>query len=53
MLRKIARAGSPELCTGEIWLGRQLILDMRTHQSTQAGIGLVPEDRRITRGLAV
>jgi len=52
-LRTIARAGSPELHKGEIWLDRQPLHDMKAHQAAQAGIGLVPEDRRIIQGLTV
>jgi len=38
---------------GEIWLDRQPLHDMKAHQAAQAGIGLVPEDRRIIQGLTV
>jgi branched-chain amino acid transport system ATP-binding protein len=52
-LRAIARAGSPELHQGEIWLQGQPIHPMKDHEAARAGIALVPEDRRIIGGLTV
>ena len=52
-LRAIARAGSPEVRHGEIWLDHQPLHEMASHQAAAAGIGLVPEDRRIIPGLTV
>jgi branched-chain amino acid transport system ATP-binding protein len=52
-LRSIARAGTPELRTGEIWLEGQPLHRMRAHQAAQLGVSLVPEDRRIIPGLTV
>ncbi len=52
-LRAIARLASPELRHGEVWLDHQPLHNMKAHQASQAGIGLVPEDRRIIAGLTV
>ena len=52
-LRSIARLADPELKSGEIWLDHQPIHDMKSYQASQAGVGLVPEDRRIIQGLTV
>lgn len=52
-LRAIARLADPELKTGEIWLDHQPIHEMKSFEASQAGIGLVPEDRRIIQGLTV
>ena len=52
-LRTIARAGSPDLRHGEIWLDHQPIHAMKAHEASAAGIGLVPEDRRIIPCLTV
>lgn len=52
-LRAIARAGSPEVRHGEIWLDHQPLHEMQSYQAAAAGIGLVPEDRRIIPGLTV
>ena len=52
-LRTIARLDNPELRHGEIWLDHQPLHEMRAHQAAQAGIALVPEDRRIIAGLTV
>lgn len=52
-LRTIARLGNPELRHGELWLDHQPLHSMESHQAAQAGIGLVPEDRRIIQGLTV
>ena len=52
-LRTIARAGQPELKRGEIWLEGQPLHEMQSYQAAQAGIQLVPEDRRIIPGLTV
>ncbi|SLN19889.1 ABC transporter ATP-binding protein [Roseisalinus antarcticus] len=52
-LRTIARLDSPALKHGEIWLDHQPLHEMRAHQASAAGIGLVPEDRRIIPGLTV
>jgi branched-chain amino acid transport system ATP-binding protein len=52
-LRSIARIGSPLVTHGEIWLDHQPLHNMSSHQASQAGLGLVPEDRRIIPGLTV
>ncbi len=52
-LRSIARVGSPLVTHGEIWLDHQPLHKMSAHQAAQAGLGLVPEDRRIIPGLTV
>ena len=52
-LRAIARVGDPELKHGEIWLDPQPLHTMASHQASAAGLGLVPEDRRIIPGLTV
>ncbi|MCW8835333.1 MAG: ABC transporter ATP-binding protein [Rhodospirillales bacterium] len=52
-LRSIARAASPELRSGEIWLGGDAIHEMQDFQAARKGISLVPEDRRIIPGLTV
>jgi len=52
-LRSIARVGSPLVTHGEIWLDHQPLHDMASYEAAQAGIGLVPEDRRIIAGLTV
>ena len=52
-LRAIARADEPELRSGEIQLLGQNVHEMQSHQASNAGIALVPEDRRIIPGLTV
>jgi branched-chain amino acid transport system ATP-binding protein len=52
-LRAIARLGDPELKSGEIWLDHQPLHTMASHEASAAGLGLVPEDRRIIAGLTV
>ncbi|MEM8654976.1 MAG: ABC transporter ATP-binding protein [Pseudomonadota bacterium] len=52
-LRSIARIGDPEVRHGEIWLDHQPLHKMSSHEASQAGLGLVPEDRRIIPGLTV
>lgn len=52
-LRAIARVGSPIMTHGEVWLDHQALHTMASWQASQAGIGLVPEDRRIIQGLTV
>ena len=52
-LRAIARTGSPQVTHGEIWLDHQPLHNMSSHQAAAAGLGLVPEDRRIIPGLTV
>ena len=52
-LRAIARLADPMLTQGEIWLDHQPVHDMKSFEASQAGIGLVPEDRRIIQGLTV
>jgi len=52
-LRTCARLGSPELRHGEIWLDHQPLHKMSAYEASQAGLGLVPEDRRIIQGLTV
>mgnify|MGYP003625639049 FL=1 len=52
-LRTCARLGNPELRHGEIWLDHKPLHKMKAHEASQAGLGLVPEDRRIIAGLTV
>ncbi|MRX50054.1 ATP-binding cassette domain-containing protein [Paracoccus sp. S-4012] len=52
-LRTIARADEPLLTQGEIWLEGQAVHEMKSWQASQAGIQLVPEDRRIIQGMTV
>ncbi|KIT14437.1 ABC transporter ATP-binding protein [Jannaschia aquimarina] len=52
-LRTCARVGDPELRKGEIWLDHQPLHKMKAHEASAAGLGLVPEDRRIIPGLTV
>src|SRR4051812_37147113 len=52
-LRTIARASVPVLKHGEILLGGKAIHPLRSFEAAQAGIQLVPEDRRIIGGLTV
>ena len=52
-LRSIARIGDPEVRHGEIWLDHQPLHKLASHDAAAAGLGLVPEDRRIIPGLTV
>ena len=52
-LRAIARLDDPRITHGEIWLDHQPLHQMKSHEAAVAGIGLVPEDRRIIAGLTV
>ena len=52
-LRALARVDNPHLAQGEIYLNGQAIHEMKSYQAAQAGIQLVPEDRRIIGGLTV
>ncbi len=52
-LRTIARMGNPALTRGEIWLGKKALHPLRSFEAAQAGVQLVPEDRRIIGGLSV
>jgi branched-chain amino acid transport system ATP-binding protein len=52
-LRSIARLDNPQLHKGEIWLDHQPLHTMKSYEASQAGLGLVPEDRRIIAGLTV
>jgi len=52
-LRSIARLADPELKSGEIWLAGQDLHSKRAFQAAQAGVQLVPEDRRVIQGLSV
>ena len=52
-LRACARLRNPELRRGEIWLDHKPLHAMKAHEAAQAGLGLVPEDRRIIQGLTV
>ena len=49
----IASTGSPMVTQGEIWLDHQPLHLMPSHEAAAAGLGLVPEDRRIIPGLTV
>ncbi len=52
-LRAIARLDEPSVNKGEIWLDHQPLHTMKAWEAAQAGISLVPEDRRIIQGLTV
>jgi branched-chain amino acid transport system ATP-binding protein len=52
-LRTIARMDNPELRAGEIWLEGEPLHTRKSWQASQAGIQLVPEDRRIIQGMTV
>lgn len=52
-LRAIARLEDPALTFGEVWLDHQPLHEMKAYQASQAGVSLVPEDRRIIAGLTV
>ena len=52
-LRALARMDDPQVKKGEIWLDHQPLHDMSSHEAAQAGLQLVPEDRRIIPGLTV
>lgn len=52
-LRALARVDDPQLTQGEIYLDGQAIHEMKSFEAAQAGIQLVPEDRRIIGGLTV
>jgi branched-chain amino acid transport system ATP-binding protein len=44
---------SPQVKHGEIWLNHQPLHSMKSFEAAVAGVGLVPEDRRIIAGLTV
>ena len=52
-LRAIARTGDPQVTQGEIWLDGDRLHAMASFEASRAGLGLVPEDRRIIQGLTV
>ena len=52
-LRAIARIGDPQVIQGEIWLDGDPLHEMASYEASRAGLGLVPEDRRIIQGLTV
>ncbi len=52
-LRSIARTDTPEVRHGEIWLDHKPLHKMTSYEAAMAGLGLVPEDRRIIAGLTV
>ena len=52
-LRALARVDDPALKHGEIWLDHKPLHEMKAHEASRCGIGLVPEDRRIIQGLTV
>ena len=52
-LRALARVDDPQLTSGEIYLNGEPVHKMKSYQAAQAGIQLVPEDRRIIGGLTV
>ncbi|MFT4717054.1 MAG: branched-chain amino acid transport system ATP-binding protein [Paracoccaceae bacterium] len=52
-LRALARLDDPTLTHGEIWLDHQNLHKMKSFEAAQAGVALVPEDRRIIQGLTV
>jgi branched-chain amino acid transport system ATP-binding protein len=52
-LRTIARASTPELRSGEIWLAGEPLHTKANFAAARAGVQLVQEDRRIIQGLTV
>ena len=52
-MRAIARAQEPSIRSGEIYLQGKPIHELVAHQASQAGIQLVPEDRRIFSKLTI
>ena len=52
-LRAISRQDSPQITYGEVWPDHQPLHLMKSYEAATAGIGLVPEDRRIIPGLTV
>jgi len=52
-LRTIARMDDPQLTQGEILLAGHSLHNMESHEAAIAGVGMVPEDRRIIPGLTV
>ncbi len=52
-LRTIARAQDPRLTQGEIHLAGKDLTNMEPYEAAQAGVQLVPEDRRIIPGVTV
>jgi branched-chain amino acid transport system ATP-binding protein len=52
-LRSIARAEAPAMKSGEVWLAGKALHSLKAHEAAQAGLQLVPEDRRIIGGLTV
>lgn len=52
-LRAIARLDDPQINKGEVWLDHQPLHMKNSYQASQAGMALVPEDRRIIPGLTV
>jgi len=52
-LRAIARAATPEIRAGEVYLQGQAVHQMKDFEAARAGIQLVPEDRAIIPGLTV
>ena len=52
-LRAIARLSNPRITHGEVWLDHKPLHSMKSYEASAAGIGLVPEDRRIIAGLTV
>ncbi len=53
LLRTIARAGSPTMRQGEIWLDGLALHKQEANEAARTGLQLVPEDRRIIPGLTV
>lgn len=52
-LRTLARLDDPDLRRGEIYLDGKPLHPLKSYQAAEAGIQLVPEDRRIIGGLTV
>lgn len=52
-LRSIARVDTPSVNHGELWLDHKPLHKMKSHEASQAGVALVPEDRRIIAGMTV
>jgi branched-chain amino acid transport system ATP-binding protein len=52
-LRGLARLDAPQVTHGEITLDNDNLHAMESYQAAVAGVGLVPEDRKILAGLTV
>ena len=53
LLRTIARTEEPDIRQGEMWIDGLALHPLKSYEAAQAGVQLVPEDRRIIPGLTV